>query len=110
MGAIGDFIYLVTILVVVGAIIVGVLFASNAINGALDSTNQSLKKQGVNISKDGVSVKTNKRGIDRETLLDNTQRGFVTALNNAQFGKKEAQKNVGDFISHRNTPSKSQLH
>ena len=36
-------------------------------------------------------------------------RGIVNALNNAQYGQKNAQKSVSEHISHRSTPSKSQL-
>ena len=33
-----------------------------------------MKKRGVDVSKGGVSVKTNRRGVDREQVMDATQR------------------------------------
>lgn len=94
--------------------------------GALAETDsRSLKKQGINVSRDGVSVKTNRRGIDREEMLDATQRsvssfflssrltrsrsGLVNALNNAQYGTPDAQKSVASHLSHRKTPSKAHM-
>ncbi|KZW03380.1 hypothetical protein EXIGLDRAFT_759242 [Exidia glandulosa HHB12029] len=88
---------------------VGVMYVGNMVSAALSSTQENLKNKGINVSRDGVKVKTNRRGVDREEMLDATQRGFVNALNSAQYGTPEAQKSVASHLSHRKAPSKAQL-
>ncbi|CDO70166.1 hypothetical protein BN946_scf185009.g17 [Trametes cinnabarina] len=68
-----DYLSLVATLFIIAAIIYGGIVASRAISNAVKSTKENLKIKGVNVSKHGVAVKTNKR-YDREDYLDATQR------------------------------------
>ncbi|PIL32437.1 hypothetical protein GSI_05139 [Ganoderma sinense ZZ0214-1] len=57
-----------------------------------------LKKQGVDVSRHGVSVKTDKR-FDREQYLDATQRGFIKAFNASSAGNRPASGSVDEDSS-----------
>ncbi|RDX50636.1 hypothetical protein K466DRAFT_601811 [Polyporus arcularius HHB13444] len=86
-------------LVVTLAIFVGVGYlivnARKAFSGAVESTKDSLKSKGVNVSSHGLSVKTDKR-LDREQYLDATQRGFIKAFNASSGGNKDPDVAPGD--------------
>ncbi|EJD50743.1 hypothetical protein AURDEDRAFT_159890 [Auricularia subglabra TFB-10046 SS5] len=109
MSSFSDFVSLVAVVCLFGAIIAGVMYVGNMVSAAVASTQENLKKRGVDVSKDGVSVKTNRRGVDREQVMDATQRGLVNVLNNAQYGSPNAPRNVADHLSHRRNPSKPHM-
>ncbi|KAL7278005.1 hypothetical protein ACG7TL_007961 [Trametes sanguinea] len=89
-----DYLALATTLFVIAAIVFGGIIASKAISNAVQSTKENLKTRGVNLSKNGVAVKTNKR-YDREDYLDATQRGFIKAMKASSGGNQagEEQRN-----------------
>ncbi|KZT66312.1 hypothetical protein DAEQUDRAFT_473047 [Daedalea quercina L-15889] len=80
-----DVFSLVLTLSIASAVVLGLVYIGKATSQAAEATKASLKNRGVNLSKDGVSIKTNKRW-DRGDYLDATQRGFVKAYNNSTFG------------------------
>jgi len=80
-----DFVSLTLTLSIAAAVLYGLIHIGRATSQAAEATKASLKNRGVNLSKEGVSIKTNRRW-DRDSYLDATQRGFVKAYNNASFG------------------------
>ncbi|KAI0820892.1 hypothetical protein BC628DRAFT_1394847 [Trametes gibbosa] len=86
-----DYFSLVVTLVIISALAYGGFLAMKAISSAVESTKDTLKTKGVNVSKNGVSVKTNKR-YDREDYLDATQRGFIKAMKASSGGNQAGQE------------------
>ncbi|EPS94451.1 hypothetical protein FOMPIDRAFT_1134343, partial [Fomitopsis schrenkii] len=70
---------------IAGGVVFGLLYIVKAMSQVAEATKASLKNKGVNLSIEGVSIKTDKRW-DRGDYLDATQRGFVKAYNNSSFG------------------------
>ncbi|KAF8550795.1 hypothetical protein OG21DRAFT_1487498 [Imleria badia] len=83
---------LMTTLFFVG-VVLGVLYASQAFSSSVQSTKASLEQRGITLSRDGVSLKTQKR-FDREAYLDATQRGLVKALGAATVGPESHKQAV----------------
>jgi len=81
---------LATTLFFVG-IVLGVLYAARAISSSFQSTKASLQQRGITLSRDGVSLKTEKR-FDRDAYLDATQRGLVKALGAATVGPQSRKQ------------------
>ncbi|EMD31609.1 hypothetical protein CERSUDRAFT_119653 [Gelatoporia subvermispora B] len=81
-----DFVSLIVTLSCIGGIAYGLYFVGSQCAKAIESTKQSLKNKGVNVSKEGISVKTS-RHLDREAYMDATQRSVMKALKNSQFGR-----------------------
>ncbi|KAL4076606.1 hypothetical protein V8B97DRAFT_1466572 [Scleroderma yunnanense] len=67
-----------TVAICVGAIL-AVICVVRQVSSSIQSTKESLKTRGISISKEGVSVKTDKR-FDREHYIDATQRGIMKAM------------------------------
>ncbi|KIM63310.1 hypothetical protein SCLCIDRAFT_56973, partial [Scleroderma citrinum Foug A] len=65
--------------------VLAVIYVVRQISASMQSTKESLKTRGISISKEGVSVKTDKR-FDREHYLDATQRGIIKAVGASSFG------------------------
>ncbi|KAI0364878.1 hypothetical protein BV20DRAFT_1039197 [Pilatotrama ljubarskyi] len=86
-----DYLSLVVTLSIISALVYGGFVAMKAISRAVQSTKDSLKTKGVDVSKNGVSVKTNKR-YDREDYLDATQRGFIKAMKASTGGNQAGQE------------------
>ncbi|KAI0721767.1 hypothetical protein C8Q72DRAFT_77892 [Fomitopsis betulina] len=84
-----DVFSLVLTLSIAGGVVFGLMYVGKATSQAAEATKASLKSRGVNLSKEGVSIKTDKRW-DRDDYLDATQRGFVKAYNNSSFGTGSA--------------------
>ncbi|KAL4071910.1 hypothetical protein J3A83DRAFT_2932563 [Scleroderma citrinum] len=74
-----------TVAICVGAIL-AVICVVRQVSSSIQSTKESLKTRGISISKEGVSVKTDKR-FDREHYIDATQRGIMKAMGASSFGK-----------------------
>ncbi|EED79667.1 predicted protein [Postia placenta Mad-698-R] len=68
-----DFVSLFITLSVAASIVAGLLYVGRVTSRAAERAKESLKHKGVNVSREGVSVKTNKRW-DRSDYLDATQR------------------------------------
>ncbi|EIW53005.1 uncharacterized protein TRAVEDRAFT_75196 [Trametes versicolor FP-101664 SS1] len=86
-----DYLSLAVTLAIISALAYGGFLASKAISSAVDSAKDSLKTKGVDVSRGGVSVKTNKR-YDREDYLDATQRGFIKAMKASSGGNQAGQE------------------
>ncbi|KAI8976332.1 hypothetical protein BD414DRAFT_423166, partial [Trametes punicea] len=86
-----DYLSLLVTLSIVGVLVYGGFIAMRAISNAVQSTKEALKTKGVDVSKHGVSVKTNKR-YDREEYLDDTQRGFIRAVKASSAGRQADQE------------------
>ncbi|KZT30256.1 hypothetical protein NEOLEDRAFT_1174558 [Neolentinus lepideus HHB14362 ss-1] len=69
-------------------VIIGVLYASNAISKAMANTKESLKAKGVDLSKSGMSVRTSGR-YTREDYIDATQRGIIKSMSAASFRRQD---------------------
>ncbi|GAA6007800.1 hypothetical protein JCM11491_003968 [Sporobolomyces phaffii] len=76
---------LVITLLVFAGVIQGIRFAVIAYNAALSSTKENLQKRGVNVSADGVSVKTDKRALTVEETQDRLQRSLMQGWKSATF-------------------------
>ncbi|GAA5831100.1 hypothetical protein JCM3766R1_006235 [Sporobolomyces carnicolor] len=76
---------LVVTLAVFSAIFVGIRFGVAAYNAALSSTKQNLQARGVNVSADGVSVKTDRRALTVEETQDKLQRSIMNGWKSATF-------------------------
>jgi len=96
-----DVCFLVIITLFFVGSIIGVLYVARAISSYVKSTKESLQQRGVTISREGVSVKTQRR-FDRDDYLDATQRGFVKALGAATVGPESRQHT---FLSNPNSTS-----
>ncbi|RPD53555.1 hypothetical protein L226DRAFT_613846 [Lentinus tigrinus ALCF2SS1-7] len=83
-----DYVSLVVTLAILAGVGYLIVNARKALSGAFESTKDSLKNKGVDLSSHGLSVKTDKR-FDREQYLDATQRGFIKALNASTAGNKD---------------------
>ncbi|KAI0764231.1 hypothetical protein BD413DRAFT_196755 [Trametes elegans] len=86
-----DYLSLVVTISLLTALVYGGLIAAKAISSAVQSTKASLETKGVNISRSGVSVKTNKR-YEREDYLDATQRGFIKAMKASSAGHQAGRE------------------
>ncbi|KAN0101256.1 hypothetical protein V8E55_001240 [Tylopilus felleus] len=91
-----------TTLFFVGAIL-GVLYAAHAISTSIRSTKASLEARGITLSREGVSLKTQKR-FDRDAYLDVTQRGLIKVLGAATVGS-ESNKHDKHTFHHLGPPS-----
>ncbi|KAH6897781.1 hypothetical protein BKA70DRAFT_1231425 [Coprinopsis sp. MPI-PUGE-AT-0042] len=60
-------------LALVGGFVYGVVYVVNLVNQSVESTKANLKSKGMDISANGVSVKTDKY-VDRQDYIDATQR------------------------------------
>ncbi|QRW10199.1 hypothetical protein RhiLY_09198 [Ceratobasidium sp. AG-Ba] len=75
-----------------GAIYVAIVLKEQ-FSGAVDRWLYSLKKRGLDITENGLSVKTEKR-LDRTDYIGATQKNMVDALKAASFGSPENQKSA----------------
>jgi len=80
-----DVVALVVTFSVIGAAIWGITYASKQIKESVQSTKEALKSKGLDISGEGISVKTSRR-FEREDYVDATQRGIIKAMNASSFG------------------------
>ncbi|KAK2465003.1 hypothetical protein APHAL10511_003079 [Amanita phalloides] len=87
-----DLFALLTTLVIVGVVIYVVLYVSRGFHDTVQTTKESLKSRGFDVSGSGISIKTDKR-FDREAYLDATQRGMVSMLGAASIGDKPVLTN-----------------
>jgi len=92
MAGLFDFLSLLVTATIFVGIVVGVVYAVQQIQLAVNNTKESLKKKGLVITESGVSVKTDKR-FDREDYVDATQRGFMKAMGAASFGTVDEKGN-----------------
>ncbi|OCH87124.1 hypothetical protein OBBRIDRAFT_796540 [Obba rivulosa] len=93
-----DLLSLIVTLSFVCGIAYGIYYLGAQYTKAIESTKESLKSKGVNVSKDGISVKTS-RHMDHESYMDATQRSVIKALQNSQFGRSS------DALHQANTDS-----
>jgi SPX domain protein involved in polyphosphate accumulation len=84
-----DLFSLLATICVLGGIVYGIIYLVNTINEGVNSTKESLKSKGYNISSSGVSVKTTKR-FNHEDEVDAHQRGIMKVMGAASFRKGEA--------------------
>ncbi|TFK38552.1 hypothetical protein BDQ12DRAFT_683825 [Crucibulum laeve] len=81
-----DFLSLIATIGVFGGVVYGVILATKLVSDGVQSTKESLKKQGLDVSDKGVSIKTSKR-FDRQDYIDATQRGIMKTMDAASFRK-----------------------
>ncbi|KAH8105398.1 hypothetical protein BXZ70DRAFT_1004900 [Cristinia sonorae] len=87
MASWSDYISLFITVSVFVAAAYAVIFISRSWSSAVESTRQSLKRQGVDVSESGVSVRTQTRLADREEYCDATQRGIIKILGSSHYGR-----------------------
>ncbi|KAG9080259.1 hypothetical protein FRC06_006860 [Ceratobasidium sp. 370] len=92
-----DFVSLVIVFGLFGGVIYAAKLLSKQFSGAVDSTKDSLKKRGLDITETGMSVKTDKR-MDRTDYIGATQKNMVDALKAASFGSPQNQKAVPESL------------
>ncbi|KAF9039213.1 hypothetical protein BJ165DRAFT_1496846 [Panaeolus papilionaceus] len=88
MAGLTDILSLIVTFGLFGGAIYLIVSVVQSINKGVSSTKESLKAQGLHISENGVSVKTQRR-FDREDYVDATQRGFVRAMNASSIRKAD---------------------
>jgi len=88
--------------------IAGVLYLVQQASQAVQSTKDSLKNKGWNISDKGVSVKTSHR-FNREDYVDATQRTLVKALSSSTYGSGSSEGTPKLHVLER-TPSSISSH
>ncbi|KAI0327859.1 hypothetical protein GY45DRAFT_1338507 [Cubamyces sp. BRFM 1775] len=102
-----DYLSLVLTFSIITALVYGGFVAVKATSEAVQSTKEKLKTKGVNVSKHGVSVKTNKR-YDREDYLDATQRGFIKAMKASSAGNQSDKLSNGATKEEGSSSDKSE--
>ncbi|KAI0919938.1 hypothetical protein AcW1_002938 [Taiwanofungus camphoratus] len=80
-----DFLSLTVTLSLIAGVTFGLLYIVKKVSEAVQATKASLKNKGVNISSNGMHVKTSRR-LNREDYMDATQRGLLKALHNSMYG------------------------
>jgi len=83
-----DLFSLTATIVVVGGVIYGVIYVIQGFQASWASTKESLKTKGLNVSHNGIFVKTSKR-FDHEEYMEATRRGLVKAAGASSFGNAE---------------------
>ncbi|KAI0088949.1 hypothetical protein BDY19DRAFT_1048443 [Irpex rosettiformis] len=86
MATWGDYISLTVVLSIIAALVYGVIYINQSFRKAVVSTKQNLQARGIEISKQGASVKTKTKLVNREEYFDATQRKVVKALANSSVG------------------------
>ncbi|GAA5903750.1 uncharacterized protein JCM6883_005102 [Sporobolomyces salmoneus] len=76
---------LIFTVLVFGVLFIGIRFGVAAYNAAISSTKENLQKRGVNVSADGVSVKTDRRALTVEETQDRLQRSLMQGWKSATF-------------------------
>ncbi|CCO31532.1 hypothetical protein BN14_05577 [Rhizoctonia solani AG-1 IB] len=77
---------------------------SQQFSGAVESTKDGLKKRGLDITENGMSVKTEKR-LERDDYIGGTGRNLVDALKATSFGSPENQRaSVPDTVGQGYAP------
>ncbi|WFD40207.1 uncharacterized protein MJAP1_003193 [Malassezia japonica] len=94
MATVGDYIGLALILALVYAIYQG-FHNSGDVKQALSEKKKELKAKGVNISSEGISIRSNRAAMDRASYIDATQKKFTEGgqylaehSNALKFGKQ----------------------
>ncbi|KAF8995533.1 hypothetical protein BDQ17DRAFT_1365408 [Cyathus striatus] len=106
MAGLLDILSLLFFIGIVGSSIYGVMYVMRVVSTGIESTKENLKKQGLEVSGSGVSIKTSKR-FDRENYIDATQRGIVKALDSASFGRSGVNSSSASFPMERTESSQS---
>ncbi|KAI3624289.1 hypothetical protein CBS14141_002717 [Malassezia furfur] len=75
MATLGDYIGLALILALVYAIYTGLQHTDDA-KRALKEKKDELKAHGIDISSEGISIRSNHRSMDRSAYIDATQKKF----------------------------------
>ncbi|OJA18961.1 hypothetical protein AZE42_06041 [Rhizopogon vesiculosus] len=91
-----DIFSFLTITLLFGGSVFGVVLIAQRISAAAQNTKEALQNKGISISDKGVSVKTSKR-FDREHYVDATQRGIIKAVGASTFRSNntdDSQHNV----------------
>ncbi|GAA5935859.1 uncharacterized protein JCM15063_001827 [Sporobolomyces koalae] len=68
---------LIVTLSVFAVLVIAIRWGVVAFNAAIDTTKQNLQRRGVDVSADGVSVKTDKRALTAEETQDRLQRSIM---------------------------------
>ncbi|OAX39706.1 hypothetical protein K503DRAFT_715931 [Rhizopogon vinicolor AM-OR11-026] len=79
-----DIFSFLTITLLFGGSVLGVVLIAQRISAAAQNTKEALQNKGISISDKGVSVKTSKR-FDREHYVDATQRGIIKVVGASTF-------------------------
>lgn len=85
-------------LALIGGFIYGVIYVVNLVNQSVESTKANLKSKGMDISANGMSVKTDKY-VDRQDYIDATQRKIINVMEASSFKKGGGAVSPGDAAS-----------
>ncbi|GAA5821478.1 hypothetical protein JCM11251_004641 [Rhodosporidiobolus azoricus] len=72
-------------LLVVGGLLYGAKLLVEAVQEGIAQGKESLEKRGVNVSREGMTVKTNKRALTQEETEDRLQRGLMKGWKASTF-------------------------
>ncbi|KAH7325190.1 hypothetical protein B0J17DRAFT_682545 [Rhizoctonia solani] len=86
-----DIVSLVLFLGLFSGVVYGAMVLSKQFSGAVESTKDGLKKRGLSITENGMSVKTEGR-LDRDDYIGGTGRNLVDALKATSFGSPDNQR------------------
>ncbi|CAE7180725.1 unnamed protein product [Rhizoctonia solani] len=98
-----DIVSLVLFLGVFSGVIYGAMVFSKQLSGAVESTKDGLKKRGLDITENGMSVKTEGR-LERDDYIGDVGRNLVDALKATSFGAPDNRAAVSDMIGHGRAP------
>ncbi|BGP46472.1 hypothetical protein JCM10450v2_002317 [Rhodotorula kratochvilovae] len=88
---------LVLTLLVLAALAYGASLAYAAITDGINSAKQAMEKKGVQVSKSGASVKTDKRALTQEETEDRLQRSLMKGWKAATFNVPWALSKVSNL-------------
>ncbi|KAI0826300.1 hypothetical protein BC629DRAFT_69207 [Irpex lacteus] len=105
MATWADYISLTVTLSIIAALVYGVLYINNSFQKVVASTKENLSARGIDISKQGASVKTKTKLSNREEYFDATQRKVVQALSAASIGRDSLNTNTPSRSRHNSSVS-----
>jgi hypothetical protein len=100
-----DYLYLTLVLALLGGLGFVAIILTQKFNDGLQATRDTLKKQGLDITSQGVSVKTNKT-YDQERYFDDTQKNLINVVKAATFGTNEKKHSLADYTTHSHAAPK----
>jgi len=100
-----DYLSLVLVLALVGGLGFLVITLTQKFNDGVQATRDTLKKQGLNITSQGMSVKTAKT-YDQERYFDDTQKKLVDVVKASSYGTQENKQSLADYTTHSHAAPK----
>ncbi|CAO1623889.1 unnamed protein product [Jaminaea pallidilutea] len=75
MASVGDYIFLIIVLSIIGGIVYAV--KGGQIKSGMDDAQQKMRQKGITLNSSGVSIKTDRRAPTRDEYIDSTRDSFA---------------------------------